>query len=75
MPLGGTQDKDYNHISKKNETFEGLFIYFFEENKMFTQQRKGLNPILRRLCHMIYYLGDKSYPCLVGIGLKVKLVS
>ena len=28
-----------------------------------------LNPIPTRLCHAIYCHGDKSYPCLVGIGL------
>ena len=30
-----------------------------------------LNPIPTRICHVIYCRGDKSYPCLVGIGLKV----
>ena len=30
---------------------------------------KNLNPILTRLCHVIYCHGDKRYPCLVGIGL------
>ena len=28
-----------------------------------------LNPIPTRLCHVIYCFGDKSYPCLDGIGL------
>ena len=28
-----------------------------------------LNPIPTRLCHMIYYHGDKKYSYLVGIGL------
>ena len=27
------------------------------------------NPIPTRLCHMTYCCSDKSYPCLVGIGL------
>ena len=26
-------------------------------------------PIPTRICHVIYWCGDKSYPCLVGIGL------
>jgi hypothetical protein len=30
------------------------------------------NPIPARLCHVIYCQGDKSYPCLVGIGLRLK---
>ena len=29
----------------------------------------NLKPIPTRLCHMIYCCSDKSYPCLVGIGL------
>ena len=29
-----------------------------------------LNPLPTRLCHVIYCCGNKSYPCLVGIGLK-----
>ena len=28
-----------------------------------------VNPIPTRLCHVIYCHSDKSYPCLVGIGL------
>ena len=28
-----------------------------------------VNPIPTRLCHVIYCCSDKSYPCLVGIGL------
>ena len=28
-----------------------------------------IKPIPTRLCHVIYCCGDKSYPCLVGIGL------
>ena len=28
-----------------------------------------INPIPTRLCHVIYCHGDKSFPCLVGIGL------
>ena len=28
------------------------------------------NPIPTRLCHVIYCHGDKSYPCLVGLGLR-----
>jgi hypothetical protein len=31
--------------------------------------RPFFNPIPTRLCHVIYCCGDKSYPCLVGIGL------
>ena len=27
------------------------------------------NPIPSRLCHVMYYHGNKKYPCLVGIGL------
>ena len=30
-----------------------------------------VNPIPIRLCHVIYCQNDESYPCLVGIGLKV----
>ena len=29
-----------------------------------------IKPILTRLCHVIYCHGDRSYPCLVGIGLR-----
>ena len=29
------------------------------------------NPIPTRLCHVIYCHGEKSYPCLVGIGLSL----
>ena len=28
-----------------------------------------VNLIPTRLCHVMYCHGDKSYPCLVGIGL------
>ena len=28
------------------------------------------NPIPTRLCRVIYCHGDKSYPCLVGLGLR-----
>ena len=28
-----------------------------------------VNPVPTRLCHVIYYHGDKKYPCVVGIGL------
>ena len=31
----------------------------------------NLNPIPTRLCHVIYCHNDKSYPCLVGIGLSI----
>ena len=30
-----------------------------------------INPIPTRLGHVMYCNGDKSYPCLVGIGLSV----
>ena len=33
-----------------------------------------VNPVPTRLCHMIYCHSDKSYPCLVGIGLKRKYI-
>ena len=32
------------------------------------------HPIPTRLCHVIYCHGDKTYPCLVGIGLEGCLV-
>ena len=32
---------------------------------------RNIHTHLTRLCHMIYCHGDKSYPCLVRIGLKV----
>ena len=28
-----------------------------------------------RLCHVVYYHGDKKYPCLVGIGLRLDHLS
>ena len=27
-----------------------------------------VNPVPTRICHVIYYYGDKKYPSLVGIG-------
>ena len=33
-------------------------------------QVRKFNPIPTRLSHVIYYHGDKKYPCLVGIGIR-----
>ena len=42
--------------------------YLFD---LFEARAEILNPISTRLCHVVIYCcGDKSYPCLVGIGLK-----
>ena len=37
------------------------------------QKVRSLNPIPTRFCHVIYCHGDKSYPCLVGIGFTTLL--
>ena len=34
--------------------------------------KESVTPISTRLCHAIYCRSDKSYPCLVGIGLTEK---
>ena len=58
-----------------------VFIYvgqiLIKKNSLFLQIKYQLctfcgsfNPIQTRLCHVIYCHGDKSYPCLVGRGLK-----
>jgi hypothetical protein len=61
-----------------------IYLHTFHEilwDKVFTEwKRLGkrnfreikmlLDPIPTILCHVIYYCGDKSYPCLVGIGLR-----
>ena len=39
----------------------GFWIFWKNQNWLF-------NPIPTRLCHVIYCQGDKSYPCLFGIG-------
>ena len=36
----------------------------------FIQDAELLNSIPTRPCHVIYGHGDKSYSCLVGIGLR-----
>ena len=55
---------------------KGLFLYQVFFVCLFTAKRirdrsivSSINPIPTRLCHVIYCCGDKSYPCLVGIGL------
>ena len=53
-----TQDTLYIYY----EIVISSYIWFFIDLSI-------LNPIPTRLCHVIYCHGDKSYPCLVGIGL------
>ena len=39
-----------------------------------TDEKKiPLNPVPPGLCHVMYYHGDKKYPCLLGIELKDSL--
>ena len=42
--------------------------HFFSLNHVIVRPTKIVNPIPTRLCH-----GDKSYPCLVGIGLRTSV--
>ena len=41
------------------------------KNWLFLSISYNFDPVPTRLCHVIYYRGDKKYPCQAGIGLKV----
>ena len=46
---------------------------FYLPDSMTKPSWNRINPIPTRLCQVIYCHGDKSYPCLVGIGLTLVL--
>ena len=50
-----------NSISKEN------WYFLFLKNPNF--DKLSLNPVSTRLCHVIFYPGDRKYPYLVVIGL------
>ena len=50
-----------NSISKEN------WYFLFLKNPNF--DKLSLNPVSTRLCHVIFYPGDRKYPYLVAIGL------
>ena len=53
-------------------TQDTLYIYYeivISSYRLFFIDLSILNPIPTRLCQVIYCHGDKSYHCLVGIGV------
>ena len=63
-------DLSWKRFCRKIRVQLGLGMHIFGTRKNLSNSKfVQLNPIPTRLCHVIWYCGGKSYPCLVGIGL------
>ena len=55
------------HLVHSNSFLHNFFAPFLLE--AVENRNVTFSPIPTKLCHVIYCDGDKSYPCLIGIGL------
>ena len=59
-----------HYIMQFDEIFlDAIYCHFTFWGFQFFVSSQSLTLIPTKLCPMIYCCGDKSYPCLVGIGL------